>query len=365
LTDDGDDRDRQHYGSNAVRRKRVTKVAFVQLNLLLEEETRLCGAAGHKEDIAMLNHSANIHTGNGLSNGRSSQPPTKVRQGKMGRLESWLQHGKSERFCEIVIITPERARALLTLNTHNRPIIQAAVEQYAEIMRRGKWRLTIEAIGISKEGVLLNGQHRLEAVCVAGVSAPFTIWFGCDPDEFEIIDQGRKRMAKTLVGLAGYSYPHHRASVARVLLTLEGWSDTTPPAEFVADRVSELGHALDRAVYWGDKMKGVTTPTASVLAYYTIQTAGVSHEDIDDFFGPLVSGIGMSRVISRLRDELKTGDLSKSVHDPFMTIKRSAAIINAWNAHRDRFKNVTFDWPHSTLLPDVVVVARKASKTRR
>jgi hypothetical protein len=81
-------------------------------------------------------------------------------------------------------------------------------------------------------------------------------------------------------------------------------------------------------------MREVAPPTASVVAYYMIQAAGVPNEDIDDFFAPLASGVGASIIVGRLRNALTTGVLKKGIHGSSMTIKRAAAIINTWNAYR-------------------------------
>lgn len=108
------------------------------------------------------------------------------------------------RKCKIMDVTPELAMRWLEKNTHNRPIRHTLVETYALTMKRGEWRLTPEPIAFCKPFVdpatlqkkpetLIEGQHRLWAVIESGVTCKFTVWFGCEPEEFTVIGQGSER----------------------------------------------------------------------------------------------------------------------------------------------------------------------------
>lgn len=101
-------------------------------------------------------------------------------------------------------LTPEIAlRWLNDHNTHNRPLRQHLVQKYAQAMARGEWILTAEPIAFSRpyrdsehkdQGVtLINGQHRLWAVVESGVAIQATVWWGCEPEEFSVIDQNAPR----------------------------------------------------------------------------------------------------------------------------------------------------------------------------
>lgn len=78
-----------------------------------------------------------------------------------------------------VIITPEMATELLKSNICNRGMSKAAVKKYSELMKKGEWYLSHQAIAFadSDDGneVLVDGQHRLAAVVQAGVPVKFTI----------------------------------------------------------------------------------------------------------------------------------------------------------------------------------------------
>lgn len=109
----------------------------------------------------------------------------------------------NNRKAKIMEVSPETATRWLEKNTHNRDVQQSKVEEFAETMKRGEWKLSTEAIafchpwsdsaGNRHEETLINGQHRLWAVIMANKPVWFTVWWGCEPEEFGVIDQGKPR----------------------------------------------------------------------------------------------------------------------------------------------------------------------------
>ena len=89
-------------------------------------------------------------------------------------------------------ITPELAQALLERNEDNRSISQRRVAMFAHDMATGAWRLNNNAIGIGPEGQVWDGQHRLLAVVMAGVTIRMLV-FGLELSARPTIDQGRPR----------------------------------------------------------------------------------------------------------------------------------------------------------------------------
>lgn len=69
----------------------------------------------------------------------------------------------------IVTITPDMANRLLKFNTHNRPKQINRVREYTDDMKAGKFCLSESAIGFDSDGVLTNGQTRLQACVEANV----------------------------------------------------------------------------------------------------------------------------------------------------------------------------------------------------
>lgn len=103
-----------------------------------------------------------------------------------------------------MVVTPDVAeRWLNESNSHNRPLRNNLVQRYAAAIKRGEWKLTAEPIAFcgpyndecnEPQGVtLINGQHRLWAIVEAQIGVEMTVWWGCEPDEFSVIDQNAPR----------------------------------------------------------------------------------------------------------------------------------------------------------------------------
>ena len=95
---------------------------------------------------------------------------------------------------DVEVITPAMASNMLeTINVKNRKIRPAVVGRYAEMMQKGHWKLSPEAIVIANTGRLLNGQHRLSAVAKSGVAVRFLVIRGPNEDVFKVLDRGSVR----------------------------------------------------------------------------------------------------------------------------------------------------------------------------
>ena len=94
----------------------------------------------------------------------------------------------------IVNVTPELAQRWLTeCNNFNRPINQAVVDMYARQIQSGLWRRTHQGVAFDANGTLIDGQHRLMAICNVGQTVAVLIFTGEATENYEFIDCGRNR----------------------------------------------------------------------------------------------------------------------------------------------------------------------------
>lgn len=105
-------------------------------------------------------------------------------------------------------ITPFRAQELLRMNKKNRPMSKAAVKRYTQDMMLNHWMFTGDPIRISSENVILDGQHRLQAIAESERSQTLIIIRGLDPDIFSWLDLGKRRSgadALALINVPNYT----------------------------------------------------------------------------------------------------------------------------------------------------------------
>lgn len=123
-------------------------------------------------------------------------------------------------------VTPDVALRFIEANTRNRPKRPAVVAKYANLMAKGEWRFNGDTIRIDRNGVLLDGQHRLHAIVESGVAQDMIVVSGLDPDVFTTIDVGAKRSAGDALALLGVANANDRAAAAKLYL---GWKATGEP----------------------------------------------------------------------------------------------------------------------------------------
>lgn len=104
---------------------------------------------------------------------------------------------------EVKTITPEFAKDVLeNRNPRNREISDRLVNRFAREMRKGRWLTTHQGIAFDENDDLVDGQHRLQAVCVAGIPVKMLVATelpvgvtvaGLEIRTMDVIDTGKAR----------------------------------------------------------------------------------------------------------------------------------------------------------------------------
>ncbi len=103
----------------------------------------------------------------------------------------------------IINITPEQAVKMLERNTKNRSINKGRVSRYAIDISDGKWKLNGVPIVFDKNGMLTDGQHRLQAIIRANIAIETLVVHGVSDESFTTIDTGKNRSGGDVLSIAG------------------------------------------------------------------------------------------------------------------------------------------------------------------
>lgn len=249
---------------------------------------------------------------------------------------------------EIIDVTPEMAAEMLTHNTHNRGLRPGRVERYARDMKRGRWPWNGVPITFDRDGVLIEGQHRLHAVIESGVTIRFTVIRGMPPEIQESYDLGIARTGGDALSLRGYTTPNYVASTARRIWE---WLDSGPSWNFCAtasnisiqdilDLVEGDESIVLAARYAAGHAKHIRAiPSIMGLAYWVF--SGIDIEDAEAFFLDLGNPAGLegSSPVLTLRNRFLSDAIRFSGHSrhghPSDEEDQMALFCYAWNAFRD------------------------------
>lgn len=101
----------------------------------------------------------------------------------------------------------------------NRKIIQSALNDYMRQALAGLWELVPDCIlYFTKDGMLLNGQHRVEMVIRTGIAVPIIVCRGVPATLFSKMDTGRKWQPKDILSVDNWERPKDVAAIAKIIV---------------------------------------------------------------------------------------------------------------------------------------------------
>jgi hypothetical protein len=122
----------------------------------------------------------------------------------------------------IETITPHIAELYLKFNNNNRPLRKAHIKELASDIIGGNWQVTHQGIAFDTTGRLIDGQHRLHAIILAGVPIQISVTRGCSASSFSILDRGSSRSASDILG-----WPKRIAEVMTLALRITTGTNPT------------------------------------------------------------------------------------------------------------------------------------------
>ena len=247
----------------------------------------------------------------------------------------------------LIQLTAADAERLLELNTDNRKLRKAKVDEYVRAMQRGDFHFNGDAIriGLAPDGkeVLLDGQHRLEALkqMPADYAILSLVIDGLPSVSRETIDVGATRTAANLLEFGGAERTLNATNIAalgRAAMTMADAKQSMPSKQEVVHFVKEHEDDLERAYLHGHRtienapLKGGTTPYA--LAAYLIGQVESDDEAIRYFFRKLSTGEGLfsGDPILTLRNRLISHPPTTEGGSRSRYRRNSSLFLRAWNA---------------------------------
>jgi hypothetical protein len=233
-------------------------------------------------------------------------------------------------------ITPEIATKYLAMNTNNRSLSNHLADVYGIDMKKGRWRVNTAGIGFDVNGVLVDGQHRLEGIIRSDTTQVMMVIRGLDPEARATIDIGRKRTVGDELRMKGHHHNNTLAAAVRMRMLYEDQQiGLTQTVEFTNQDIIEY------AEEWADSFSTAISKARSAsknlhVAPMALATAWSIFYEIDPdlcehYFEKLTSGENVSGTILTVirRFQLQAAQQAKLPAAFNLWI-----LIRGWNALR-------------------------------
>jgi hypothetical protein len=193
-------------------------------------------------------------------------------------------------------ITPQIAADILKNNIFNRKVNKSRVSYYADLMKRGLWHLNGESIIISKDGVLLNGQHRLLAIIQADANIQTILVSGVDQNAFSTLDQGLSRTAAQVFDISNVKNYALVASIVnkhiKAQVSLKGLNPRQiSNKEELLQEYFENSKMYDMSLFYARSLYNNTNAAVNISDTGTMYCLlyVVNHKKCDQFFETVIN----------------------------------------------------------------------------
>jgi hypothetical protein len=245
----------------------------------------------------------------------------------------------------VMLVTPAIAADWLeNRNIRNRRKSTVTARRYGRLLQAKRWKCTHQGIAFNRNGLLIDGQHRLMAIVATGIPTKlFIIPFveGMDEETFDVLDSGHRRHAAQLLEGPG---ANARAAAARYLGVVD---DSFGPEHIIVQDILatsvETADVLEVAKGWPELMawasvmgtanRNAHIPPGPHLAVLAQAERSPYRDRIESWLDGINSGAGLGPQDPRLlvRNRFISGTrLAQGYSGQCMAYR---LLVKAWNAH--------------------------------
>ena len=266
----------------------------------------------------------------------------------------------------IYTISPALAEHILKYrNGSNRRPSSVKVAEYVEAMSKKRWPVTGASIVFSKDGFLMDGQHRLLAVVQAKMPLTTFVVFNIDHGAFAMIDIGRRRSNVDAFTIGRIKEPGVTSKACRWVLIHSG-DPTDRGRTYTNDELFSFYNreinkelmlecvmlAIDVEHTTKQLATGKTrnyVPAGALAALFYL-FAEKNKKHMLAFAKEMINHHGHGRaVVKNIKDRIDNN--AGRIHE----VVRNALIVQAWNAYRSGFgpRKALFTWTLSDEFPAI------------
>lgn len=273
-----------------------------------------------------------------------------------------------------IMVGPVEAEMLLSINAENqRNYVPSRSEAMARDIQNGNWRVTGESLKISEGDVLMDGQHRLNAIIMSGRKVDIQLCRGLPENAFDAMDSGKVRTIADRLQTKGIGGGRAKGSVATAILeyqTKNIGGGALNPTNIEREKTIEMNlQEIVKAIDWSNaNLKRIgSNNQSSIFAIFAIQN-GAYKNKASDFLKQMSEYIHreitlpdesqVKILVDRLdKDKVlsKNGQHKLRAENGFMIAYAFMKFVN-----KETFKNfnVPQNWPYLGDFPNAMNVRR-------
>jgi hypothetical protein len=277
----------------------------------------------------------------------------------MTKLEDYIDAAVKAKgpIARVIELNDEFAAELLEHAAVNRDVRPSRVARYRADMLSGHWKLNGEPLIISRDGKLVDGQHRALAALGTEAHVPALLLLGIEPDAMETMGQGIPRTAGDYLGIEGEANARTCASIARFLIAYrandgEALKDTARATnaevlDFYRENRDDVQRSASLALSVAENTRMLVAPSVLGFCHCVLHALEGAAAQADEYIVQVAKG-----------ELLAEGDPAFTVRTRLLNMGKSGAakkagvIFTGWNAFRQKrtLKTVRV----STRLPPIV-----------
>ncbi len=258
------------------------------------------------------------------------------------KIDPWTDHSRR---VERLVITPAIAKMILDdRNPTNRAVKKGQVAFLVDQLKKGLWKENGETLIFDADGDLLDGQHRLTACVISGISFATLVSFGMPSEVYTTIGRSVKRGPADDLHINGERHAKDLAAALSLLAMEEVGrlaAFANPDQYFDPMRVLARHPNIREGVVFARQRQGIFKTlsfSTRVLAFCYYRFHQVDPAKAPIFFDQLLHGVGLTAdsPVLALRNRLLQLERHRStvarVRPPIQELM--ALMIKAFNLYR-------------------------------
>ncbi len=186
-------------------------------------------------------------------------------------------------------INPEKAIEYMKKNINNprgkNSLSRSHVKRLADDMKAGLWQLNAEAIVFDEDGFLKDGQHRLAAIIMSGVTIRIVVIRGVSRD-VTIFDDNLRRTLNQMVKAEGHEETNTSISASASLIVNNFGSirGSGIRKNYINDHFNEFERAYRITCYGGAKAPKSKCAPCIAATYLALRIEAIPSYELELFF---------------------------------------------------------------------------------